>query len=379
MPVKNLWSRTLQRNCRIDAIRYQYEWIELRLYCREQYLNYRINSISGKVEIRRLDHVPLRGTVDHRREFHTLICYRGLENRAWTRIVKVVNAKMVCRKDICVAALAKPGLILEINIFSGNGEILERFTISGVIDFKIVASDNLLVVTTRGIRKQGTITLVIDSSTGSIIEHLTGFGGNAVANIDYVLVYGEHEGKMITQGYNNDGEEIIPGGEEGIPVLTPFNPFPTMIDEQAIMFESKQIILMGKNELKLYNPEEFLVEYTFIRPPFTRGVLNLNIHENTASVVARIMGRPVIATYDINGKILWVSHSVKNLIYSLITSEIVGMAVKEDGIWKTKVYRIKGNSLELEKILAPNVFPIYARKDNIIVTDGNVVALYRVE
>ena len=55
------------------------------------------------------------------------------------------------------------------------------------------------------------------------------------------------------------------------------------------------------------------------------------------------------------------------------------MAIKEDGIWKTKVYRIKGNSLELEEIFAPNVFPIYARKDNIIVTDGNVVALYRVE
>ena len=86
------------------------------------------------------------------------------------------------------------------------------------------------------------------------------------------------------------------------------------------------------------------------------------------------MGRPVIATYDINGKILWVSHSVRNLIYSLITSEIVGMAIKEDGIWKTKVYRIKRNSLELEEIFAPNVFPIYARKDNIIVTDSNVVA-----
>ncbi|MCD6301304.1 MAG: hypothetical protein J7L82_04460, partial [Staphylothermus sp.] len=377
--VKNLWSRTLEKNCIIDAVKYQYEWIELLLYCKDQYLSYRINSISGKMEIKRLDRVPLRGKVGRRREFYTLVCYRGLENRVWTKIVKVLNAKMICRKDICIATLAKPGLVLEINIFSGNGETLEKFTINGVMDFKLVASDNLIAVTTRGDRRQGTVTIIVDSSTGSIIEQQTGFGGGAIADMNYVLVFGEHEGKVFTQGYNNDGEEIIPGGEEGLPVLIPYNPFPAMIDDQISMFESKQIVLMGKNELKLYNPEEFLIEYTFIRPPFTKGVLSLNVHKNITSVIARIMDRPVVATYDINGKILWISPTIRNLKYALITSEIVGMAVKENDVWKTKVYRIKGDNLELEQIFAPNVLPIYARKDNITVTDGNVIALYRME
>ncbi|ABN69365.1 hypothetical protein Smar_0252 [Staphylothermus marinus F1] len=378
MPIRHTWSRALPSNCSLDAVRFREEYIELRLYCADSMVLYTVNFISGKVDVRRIGEPELRGVTERKREFKTLICFKGYGNRAWTKIYRGLNTKMVCRKDVCVIANLKPNYALDINVVTGNGDVLESVTVGGVYHFEVVGSDNLIAVTTRGIRADSTITMLIDGSTGSVIDHITGFGGSAVSSLDYVFVYGEHEGKIITHGYNNDGEEIIPGGEEGLPVLPPFNPIPHKVPGSEI-FEVKQVVLMGKNFLKLYNPEDYVIEYTLLKPPFTRGVFNINVNNYTAAVLAQIMGMPFIINYDFKGRVVWISHIIRDTIFAIISGDIVALYVDYGKMRETKIYSVKDKTLVLEESFGPNVLPLLVRRSNILLTDGRVVASYMME
>ncbi|ADI31693.1 hypothetical protein [Staphylothermus hellenicus] len=378
MPIRHAWSRALPSNCSLDAVRFREEYIELRLYCADSMTLYTVNFISGKVDIRRIGEPELRGAVERKREFRILTCYKGYGNRAWSKIYRGLNTKMICRKDVCVVANLKPNYALDISAVTSNGDVLESVTVGGVYHFEVAGSDNLIVVTTRGIRADSTTTMLIDGSTGSVIDHVTGFGGSAVSSLDYVFVYGEHEGKIITHGYNNEGEEIIPGGEEGLPILPPFNPIPHRVPGSEI-FEVKKVVLMEKNFLKLYNPEDYVIEYTLLKPPFTRGVFNINIHNYSATVLAQIMGWPFIINYDFKGRVIWSSHIIRDTIYGIVTGNIVALYVDNGKIRETKLYSVKDNTLVLEESFGPNALPLLVRRSNILLTDGRVVASYMME
>lgn len=378
MPLRHAWTRALPSNCSLDAVRFREEYIELRLYCSDSMTLYMVNFISGKVDIRRAGEPELRGVVERKREFRTLICYKGYGNRAWSRIYRGLNAKMICRKDVCVTANLKPNYALDVSVMTGNGDVLESITIGGVYHFEVVGAENLIVVTTRGVRADSTITMLIDGSTGSVIDHITGFGGSAVSSLDYVFVYGEYEGKIVTHGYNNDGEEIIPGGEEGLPILPPFNPISHKVPNSEI-FEIKQVVIMGRNELKLYNPEDYVIEYTLIKPPFTRGVFNININDYTAAVLAQIMGRPLIINYDFKGRVKWISHIVRDLRYAIISGNVVAIYTHNGRNGETKIYSVKDNTLVHEESFGPNALPLLVRRSSILLTDGRIVASYLME
>jgi hypothetical protein len=378
LPLRHTWTRALPSNCVIDNVRFREEYVALRLYCKDSMVEYLINFISGKVDTRKIGEPELRGIVERKREFRTLICFKGYKNRVWSRISRSLSTKMICRKDVCVIADLKPNYALDITVLTGSGDVLESVTVSRVYHFDIAGADNLIAVTTRGVRAESTITMLIDGSTGSVIDHVTGFGGSAIASPDYVLIYGEHEGKIITHGYNNDGEEIIPGGEEGLPILPPFNPIPHKVPGSDI-FETKRIVFMGRNELRIYNPEEYVMEYTLVKPPFTRGVFNININEYTITVLAQIMGWPLIITFDFKGRIKWLSHIIRDLRYALVSGSVIAMYVHNGVRGETKIYSIKDNTLIHEESFGPNALPLLVRRTSILLTDGRVVAAYTME
>ncbi len=374
MAVRRIWVRTLPENCGLDGIGFQDEWIVFRLYCRNEQKNMLIDFLSGKTSIRSMGEPELRGRVEHRREFHTLFCYRGLKQRVWNRIIRGLNVKMVCRKDICVTGIIHPDHSLEVQIYSGNGDLLEKIGVGRVFHFDIVGSDNIIVVTTMGFTREETVTILFDGSTGTVVDYYTNFGGYALSSPDMVYVIGREEEALYTRGYNNDGEEII--NDEGIPILIPYNPIPHQIPGME-RFQSKGLIILDRMEVKVYNTFDYSIDYTILRPPFTRGVFYID--EYNIAVLGSIMGHSVILNYDLKGRIKWVSHLVRDLEYAIVSPSLVALYVKRNGRGETRIYSIDENTLRHEESFGPNAMPIIARRSYIVLTNGRVVAAYSME
>jgi hypothetical protein len=164
--------------------------------------------------------------------------------------------------------------------------------------------------------------------------------------------------------------------DEGVPILAPFNPIPHSIPRME-GFTPRILAIMDRLEIKVYNQYDYSIDYTFIRPPFTRGLFNID--EYSASVLASIMGQPVIVNYDFKGRIKWVSHLIKDLKYAIISSNLVALYVERGGRGETRIYSIKGDMLQHEESFGPNALPIIARRSHIVLTDGRVVAAYAME
>ena len=374
MPVKHIWTRGLPEGCELEGVGFYDEWIEFRLYCRDEMRMVRIDFLSGKTSIRSLGEPELRGSVEHKREFHSVFCYKGLKRRVWNRIIRGLNVKMKCRKDICVVAVVQPNYNLEIQTYSGNGDLMEKIGLGKVYHFDVVASENLIAVTSAGFTEEGTATVLFDGSTGTVIDYYTGFGGYAVASPEMVFIIGKQEERTYTRGYNNDGEEMI--HDEGVPVLAPFNPIPHQIDGMN-GFQPKIVALMDRHEIKIYNTIDYSIDYTVIRPPFTRGVFHID--EYNAAVLSMAMGKTLIINYDLKGRIKWASHLVRDLRYAVISSNLVAMYVQRNKKGETRLYSISGNILKHEESFGPNAMPIIARRSHIVLTDGRVVAAYAME
>ncbi len=374
MAIKRIWVRTLPENCGLDGISFQDEWIVLKLYCKDEQKNMLIDFLSGKTSIRSLGEPELRGKVEHKREFHTLFCYRGYKQRTWNRIIRGLNVKMVCRKDICVVGIVHPDYNLEVQIYSGSGDLLEKIGIGRVYHFDIVGSDNLIVVSTAGFTRDETATVLFDGSTGTVVDYYTNFGGYAIASPDMVYVIGREEDRVFTRGYNNDGEEVI--NDEGLPVLIPYNPIPHQIPGMD-KFQNKGLAIMDRFEVKVYNTFDYSIDYTVLRPPFTRGIFYID--EYNMAVLASMMGQTVIINYDLKGRIKWVSHLVRDLEYAIVSPNLIALYVKRKGRGETRIYSIDENTLRHEESFGPNAMPVIARRSHIVLTNGRVIAAYSME
>jgi len=376
LPVTHVWTRKFPDYCSLDGFSIDGEWLIIKLYCVDKMIEYRINSISGKTSINTLDEVELRGAVERRREFITFQCFKGYKKKVWGKIVRGLDAKMECRKDICVAAILSPNYTLEIQVYSVHGDILETIGLGKVFSFDIAATENIITVTTHGFTEDNTASVIFDASTGAIIDELSRFGGYLVSSPDIIFIISEQEGKLYCRGYNNDGEEVI--SDEGVPLFIPFNPIPHRIPGMD-RFSSKQVAVMDRNEIRVYNLIDYSIDYTVTRPPFTRGVYNINPDDLSVTALSVIMGMPVIANYDFRGGIRWSSHIIGNIYYALVASDIVAVHEQMKRNTVTRLYKIKDGYLLQEEVFGPNVMPIIARKSYILLTDGRLVASYMLE
>ncbi len=374
MPLRHIWTRGLPEDCRLEGISFRDEWITFKLYCRKEMKSMTIDFLSGKTNVRSLGDPELRGAVEHKREFHTLFCYKGYKHRVWNKIIRGLDVKMMCRKDICVVAMVNPNYSLEVHTYSGSGDLLEKIGLGRIYHFDVVASDNLIAVTSAGMGEEGNATILFDGSTGTVIDYYTGFGGYAIAMPDMVFILGKSEDTWITRGYNNDGEEMI--HDEGIPILPPFNPIPHQIPGME-GYQSRITALMDRHEIKIYNMVDYSIDYTFIRPPFTRGLFSIDEYNTT--VLASIMGNSLIISYDLKGRVKWASHLIRDLKYAVISTNLVAMYVERGGRGETRLYSINERILKHEETFGPNAMPIMARRSHIVLTDGRVVAAYAME
>ncbi len=372
MALRLLWERRVPDNCGVEAVSRRSEWLVLRLYCREDMRELKIDSGSGRTSVRILGEPELRGWVEWRREFHTLRCVRGYGVQAWNKLVRALSVRMVCRKDICVAAYMKPHNNVEIDILGRNGAALETVNLGNILDYQLQATDNLIVFTALGVDESFTTTMLIDASTASIIDDIPGFGGLVVTSPELAFVAGEHEGRIYTRGFSNDGEEILV--DEGLPILVPTNPYPHMVPGGEFR-SPEQLVIMDRHSLKVYNIYDYTMEYTVMRPPRTRGVFDISPDAGSVTTLSIHGDSPVIANYGFQGEVRWMSHIVRGVTRVLHGASLVAVY---DGAWRreTRIYRIRPPGLGLETVLSPRVEPLLIRGNTVIVFDGYTVAAY---
>ncbi len=376
MALKHEWSRPLPSGCEIYSVRIHGEWIDLSLYCSDYISQILINIINGRIQTKERKGLELKGVIERRGEFYVATCYRGYENKLWNKVLRGLNLRFLCRTEICVSALMKPNRDVEITIMDKDGETIDIMTITNVYDYDMKASSSLIVLTTKGYREESTSTLLIDPATASIIDHITGFGGNVLASLDHVFVSGFRENRIVTKVFSSDGEEVLE--IDGQPVIPPYNPIAYQIPGSE-RFEAKNIVVMDRYEVKVFDTFDYSTIYTVLRPPFTRGVIDIDHEEYSIVTLSHIMGKPFILKYDFNGVVKWVSHIVRDLYYALVSNQLVAMYTRTPHGGETRVYRIEDGTLIHEDSFGYDVYPLVVRRNNVLLTNEKVVSSYTME
>ena len=369
------WSRQLPENCELDYFRIISDQIMIGLYCRDYLIEVRVNAINGKVEIGERKRPELRSRVELRKNFYIISCYQGKDRVLWNRIERGLNTKVLCRMEICVIATLNKNRELEVKIVDKRNEEIDRVRINDVYDFHMSSSENLIVVSSIAVSEEANTTLIIDPATASIVDHRTGFGGYSLADLEHVLVFGYHGESVITKVFSSEGEEVLES--EGVPVLPPYNPFPYPINPRGD-FSGNYITLIDRSEIKVFDSYDYSLIYTALKPPLTRGVIDVDVEEPSTTVYTVLAGKPYIAKFDHMGNIRWISHILTGFTYALTSDKLVAVHVSRGG-GETRVYRIEGNALIHEESFGPRVYPILVRGDTIILTDGRIISSYSLE
>ncbi|MEM1741529.1 MAG: hypothetical protein QW615_04530 [Desulfurococcaceae archaeon] len=369
------WTRVLPENCIIQYVKFESDWIIIGLYCSDSIEEISIDIVSGRIQRRKSSELELIGYAEFRKNFYVITCYKGLNKRLWNRIEKSLNSKVICRQNTCVTASLKPNRVLEVKVIDARNEEIESINIENTYDFQIGSSLSLVVLTTTGIRQEYSSTLLIDPSTISIIDHISGFGGYVVESTDYVLVYGFSRGGYVTKIYDYHGEEVFE--INGVPVLIPFNPLAYRVHRDKL-FEFKLIAIIDRNDVKAINPYDFSIVFTSIKPPFTRGVLNIDVETYSLIVYSVLWNKPLIIKYDSNGTPLVISPQISSLRYGLFTNKIAAIYVERER-GETRLYSIRDNIMVHEESFGPGVFPLVIKGDTIILTDSRKISSYSME
>ncbi len=375
MAVIHNWSRQLPENCELHFFRVTTDQIVLGLYCSDYLQELRVNTINGKIELGDRRKPELKGKVEMRKNFFIVSCYQGLGKILWNRVERGLNTKVLCKMEICIIATMNKDRELEVKIVDKRNEELDRIRIANVYDFHIGASDELIILSTTGFTEESNTVTIIDPATVSIVEHVPGFGGFVLSSSEHVFVYGYKEGGMITKVFTGEGEEVLE--TEGIPVLPPYNPFAYPLIHHG-MFSTENIIIMDRNEIKVFDPYDFSLIYTALKPPLTRGVINVDINEPSMIVYGILTGKPYLIKYDHAGVVKWISHVLRDFVYALTSDKIIAMYIRSLG-GETRIYRIAGNTLIHEESFAPHVFPLLVRGDTVILTDSRIISSYSIE
>ncbi|OYT38371.1 MAG: hypothetical protein B6U89_06045 [Desulfurococcales archaeon ex4484_58] len=373
MPLRHSWSRSLAGNCMVYSIRYRREWLELELYCKDHIATILLNVINGRIQHKDRREPELLGNIEVKDKFFVISCYNGLGNRLWSRVLKGIGAKFLCRKEICVSLLMKPDRKLEINILDKDGEVLDTMGVPNVYDFDIGGSREMIAVTTRGFREESTSTFLIDPSIASIIDHITGFGGHVISGLDLLFIVGYREREVITKVYSNEGEEVLE--INGYPAIPPQNPIPYKVLGSE-KFEIRKIVIIDKYEVKVFDPYDYSMIYTLMKPPFIRGVIDVNDEDYSITSLSTIMGKPYIVKYGINGNVQWISHIVRGFRYAFVSNKLLAMHVEGINGYETRVYRIDDHTLIHLDTFGSNAYPIFIRKDSILLSNDKIVSAY---
>jgi len=348
------------------------EFIEFKLYCKDKVQTVKLDTIHGKMEFGDSKKPGLIGRVEYRRGLYIVSCMEGLDKIAWSRVEKTLNAKIACRYDICVLATLNDKHVLTIKLIDKSNEELDEVNLENIYDFHIGGSEDLLVVSAISHTMEYNSTLLIDPTTVSILDHVTGFGGYILASLENTFVYGFKQGLLTTKVFSIEGEEILE--TTGIPVLPPFNPFSYPIGEYQL-YSTPYIVIMDRNELKVYDPFDYTIKFIGLKPPLTRGVVNVDPDHGDIVVYASFTNKPFIAKFNIDGSIDWISHIIYGFRYALVSSGIVAVCLNN---METRIYRVSEPVLIHEDSFAP-AYPIFARGNTIILTDGKLVSSYTLE
>lgn len=376
MSLKLDWKRTFPDGCIIRGIKNEDESIIFNLYCSDKEIDIAINVNNGRQTIKEQRETGLLGTLESRESVHIATCYRGLGNRAWYKVYRGVITKFCCQQTLCIQATLNKERVLDASILDKNGETIETLRFSNVFDFSIDSSRDIMALSITGINIESSHSILIDLSTVDIVEELERFGGRILSTMDHLLIYGFKEhGLTYTKVFDKKGEEVLE--IEGIPYLPPYNPLPIPV-HGALKFTSGSIVVADKHTVKIVSPRDYSIITIYVKIPFTRGVFYVDLEENSMISLSNLMGKVVLIKHDARGVVDWVSHILREVAYLVASRSIIVMNTKGLG-GETRVYQVSGKTLIHIDSFPPNVLPIIALGDSIVLTDGRVVTRYVIE
>ncbi len=375
MPLTPLWTYNLPSECIFDGLDVRSDWIGLNLYCKNEQRTVIIELSSGRTTVRGGREPELRGVVERKADFLTLRCFRGFGNRVWSRIVRAPCVKMVCRKEVCVAGFLKSNYSLEVNVINARGGVVESITLSNTLDFDIGAASSVIALSTTSPYPEHSTVLFVDAGSGSILDEYTGFGGRVISSPSLIAIYGEHGREMYTRVYNDDGEEVI--SDEGIALFIPYNPFPFQLPGTDV-FNEKYLIVMDKHNLKIYSVADYNLEYMLSRPPYARGVFDVNPEAGTITTLSIVNGYPLVVSYGFRGDVLWQSHIVRQVSRVLHSNTLVTI-FDEKFRKETRIAVIRQPVIIEEERLGPGIEPLHVWGRNVVLFDGEKVIAYAYE
>lgn len=370
------WTRPLPSECSIFSIRFRREWLDIELYCREGIVESSINTLNGRIELKDRREPELKGVVERKGEVYVATAYRGFGNKLWTKTLKGLSVRFLCKTELCVLSILKPNRELEASLLDKDGETIDTVVLRSVYDYDLRSSHSMIALSTIGFGEESTSTLLIDPSTASIVDHITGYGGYVVACLDHVIVNGYRDNRAVAKVFSSEGEEVLE--VDGKAVLPPYNPFVYQLDGSE-RFEVKKIVLIDKYEVKVFDPYDYSMIYTVSRPPFTRGVLDIDVEEYRIVSLSHLMGKPLILEFDFRGSVKWVSHVIHGFRYGLVSSDMVSLYFIGDEGGETRIYSIEDNNLIHEDSFGGNVYPIALRKNRVILTNEKLISSYVLE
>ncbi len=375
MEVVRLWQYRVPNECLVDLIEHRGEWLNLGLYCSDDYRRISIDIASGRAVMRGGGELELRGVVEFKREFYVLRCFHGFGNRVWSLTKKALAAKMMCRKETCVVALLKPNYNLEVNIINRMGTILDTITLGNTIDFDIGATQNTIFLSTISPYTENSTVLLVDAASNTVIDEITGFGGHILSSPSLVIINGEHENRFYAKIYSDEGEEIV--FDEGVGILLPYNPYPYQIPG-IDLYHEKTVIVMDQFSIKVYSIADLNLEYTLLKPPHTRAVFDVDPEANTVTALARVSGLPIVVNFGFKGEVRWQSHIVRGLSRVLHSNTI---ATLFDEYYKreTRINLIKPPVLEEITRFSPGTEPLVVWGKSFILFDGEFIRAYTAE
>ncbi len=372
MPFTRLWQYKIPDECILDGLEHRGEWLNLELYCRDDVRKVSIEIASGRAVSRGGSPLELRGVVEFKRDYYILRCFYGYGNRVWSKIKSAVNAKIMCRGETCVIGLLKPNYSLEVDIVNRAGTILESITLGNTLDFDIGGSRNLIVLSTISPYPEHSTVLLIDATSNTVIDEITGFGGRVVSSPSRIIVNGEHEGRYYARIYSDEGEELA--YDEGVGVFIPYNPYPFQIPGIEL-YDEKLIVITDLFTIKVYNITDLNLEYTFIKPPHMRAVFNVDPESNTVTTLSRINDQPLIVNYSFKGEPRWQTHIVRGVSRVLHSTSLIALF---DEFYRneTRIGVIKAPVVIEEERFGPGVEPLLVWGRNIVLFDGEFIRAY---
>ncbi|MET1159596.1 MAG: hypothetical protein ABWW65_01420 [Thermoprotei archaeon] len=375
MNIVRNWTTTLPEYCGIESIRFESEWIILDLYGKGNEAKIALNTINGKIQKREVREPGLKGFVEKKANEYIISIMKGCNNKLLSKVIRGLNVKLMCKQDLCIIAHINRERVLTITLISRDGSIIDELKIGKVYEFDIASTASVLALSTIGVNEETTLLLLVDPSTKSVIERLTGFGGFLLPSLDFIIVYSYIENKPFSKIYTENGEELFE--IDGLPTLPPYTPFPRHTNQY--LCEPHKIVFITKNDIRVVNSRDFTLENILPKPPLMRGVVDVDSRSYVITGFSKISGLPLLTQYLVTGDIKWFIHATNSFSYALASQRLIAIYSRSP-LNETRIYALDDNGMPLYiDSFAPNVFPLIVKENTVILTDIKMVSSYSIE